>query len=376
VSSLLTEFLKVFTLAGVLLRKAQRRASRWLRIILALIVTQFVLVVVASLLPYHTATTMVPIVALIPLIALAMIAYAHPLIVSALAATSMKTKFGNEFSRPLCKIIGFEVLMGIYCAMVPLSRDRGLIPLVILAWVALLFFKGFVRFILVCAIVILTLIFISGGRDSALMKKVEAAMSVAPSSANGQENAGGKRSPKGPVSREASADVVIPNPVASPRPDPQSAADAAPAPLTNSDSSLPQCSAFGLNGAPAASPPTFQYGDFAMMMVHCHPEGSQVRFSGLIQYKGSEKFILYFHKFIVKDNSGTPYEVQSGQLGQVKDLGKGYAGIWVYPQDTIAFSFIVGSKDGSAVSAASMNVVMPFNSRMGSEINFSNLILK
>lgn len=366
-NSFFQSFTGYFVYAGLLFRRGQRAASRWLRAILVIVVLQFLMVVACSTLPYHTATTWVAIVALIPFMALVLIAYAHPLIVSALAVITTKTEIGQDFFKPLYGILAYEVALGIYFACVPLSRDTGLIPLVILLWVAVLFFKGFMRFMAICGLLIVIPIFIYGGRD-ATWTKVDAAMS---GPANGWTP--GDASNKPPAARRMENDVP-------PATTSETKAPALPAGSSNNQmakASGPPPPPCGVKQNETSSPiaPSYHYGDFEMTILHCHRSGSQVIISGTISYHGPDKFILYFHRFTVTDNAGIPYDVQSGALGGVNDFGKGYASLWMHPGGTVEFAFTVGSHDNSTISAPSLSVVMPYNERMGGEINFQNLVL-
>jgi len=67
--------------------------------------------------------------------------------------------------------LGIEALAGIYFAIVPVSLDRGLVPLLLLVVVALcLFPKGLVRKSLIALAVGITLVFFLGGRTAAKEK--------------------------------------------------------------------------------------------------------------------------------------------------------------------------------------------------------------
>lgn len=90
--------------------------------------------------------------------------------------------------------------------------------------------------------------------------------------------------------------------------------------------------------------PIVQYGEFQLTIEHCIASGTQIIVSGTVQYRGTEKRLLAFHRFRISDGaSGAVYTVQSGTFGNSKDFGMGYSWEWMDPGSTIGFSFTAGT---------------------------------
>ena len=112
-----------------------------------------------------TAQTIVPIVDLIPLAAVFFVIIGAPFGLVALLSNPTARK-GLTW---LAALIGVELAIGVYFSTVPISKDIGLVPLLILASLALLFLRiggiaGFLTKALAVVIIAITFIFIFGGR--------------------------------------------------------------------------------------------------------------------------------------------------------------------------------------------------------------------
>jgi len=91
----------------------------------------------AYLLSPSNAQTIVPIIELTPLAGLCFIVIGAPFSLAALF-TNPLVKQGFLW---VCALIGVELAVGIYFALVPVSNDRGLIPVLILAACAVFFLR-------------------------------------------------------------------------------------------------------------------------------------------------------------------------------------------------------------------------------------------
>ncbi len=137
----------------------------WARLAIIIVASWPVAVTFAALIgwPALTAT-----VALLPLAAIifGLIALIDPLVIGAIGAV------WPRFLKALALVIGTELAIGVYFAAVPVASDRGLVPLALLLLLAILFLamsgkvKGVIS-ALVAAFVILTGIFLLGGREKA-----------------------------------------------------------------------------------------------------------------------------------------------------------------------------------------------------------------
>jgi hypothetical protein len=88
----------------------------------------------------------------------------QPLVIAAIGAV------WPRFLRTLALIIGTELAIGAYFAAVPVANDRGLIPLALLLLLAIIFlalsgWRGRVMSALVVVFIVLTAIFLLGGRE-------------------------------------------------------------------------------------------------------------------------------------------------------------------------------------------------------------------
>ena len=130
-----------------------------------------------AMLPVGVARTIVPIMALVPLAVGLYFAVrlANP---ATFAAWALFPKVRSILKKVgLC--IGVELALGVYLSTVPVSNDRGLIPLLVLAVLALTLLRvggvrGWAAKALMILLVVLTLIFVLGGRDKVVEKADDA----------------------------------------------------------------------------------------------------------------------------------------------------------------------------------------------------------
>jgi hypothetical protein len=149
----------------------------WLRLVLGTIILwPIAIILAATALPEQRATTIVPLVALLPLAALLLFAMNAPL---AIAAVGVLPK-GREILYLIAGMIGAELTVGVYVSLVPVSNDRGLLPLLILSALAYAFLRlakvrNFITGLLFLLILCLTVIFLLGGRNNVanVAQKVE-----------------------------------------------------------------------------------------------------------------------------------------------------------------------------------------------------------
>src|SRR3972149_10329301 len=111
-------------------------------------------------------TAITSLLALIPFFAIVAGVAAYPVISAALVYFNKSRNILGW----IAAIIGTELVIGAYFSALPLSNDRGLVPLLILVIAALVLLSlakklAFVRSILWIALIILTAIFIFGGRE-------------------------------------------------------------------------------------------------------------------------------------------------------------------------------------------------------------------
>jgi hypothetical protein len=131
-------------------------------------------IIAFGLLPHEVAWVVVPIVTLLPVaLFIATIFAMDPLILTIGTATT----FAPLVQRLLVKlggIIVIELALGSYVTIVPLSNDRGSIPLLVLILISLLFFHGKMKAVAIVILVIITIGFwtrgqgisaLSGGND-------------------------------------------------------------------------------------------------------------------------------------------------------------------------------------------------------------------
>lgn len=153
-----------------------RIGNYWVRWAIAIVASWPILIALAGLVgwPALTAT-----VALLPLVAIVcgLIAIFDPLVLATLAPF----RIGRTVLSGLAAIIGLELSVGVYFAAVPVASDRGLVPLTLVAILAVLFLAISVGKIARIAVVfplgvlaVLTTIFLVGGREEA-SRRIEAA---------------------------------------------------------------------------------------------------------------------------------------------------------------------------------------------------------
>ncbi len=143
--------------------------NRWARWAIAIIVLWPFLLVVIALAGIPLLTSLL---ALLPIVSvlLLLLAFLDPLLVAALGTFHK----GRIVLRWIATIIGMELVTGVYFSMVPVWNDPGLVPLLILVIIAILFLSLGIQgkltkktvAILAIIVVILTAIFVFGGRDS------------------------------------------------------------------------------------------------------------------------------------------------------------------------------------------------------------------
>jgi hypothetical protein len=119
----------------------------------------------AMMLTGSKAQTIVPIVDMIPVAAILFVILGAPFGLIVLLRHPLARK-GFLF---LVGLIGIELAVGFYLSVVPVSSDRGLVPLLMLGTMALFFLSvaklaRFLRFLVTLALIIITIIFVDGGR--------------------------------------------------------------------------------------------------------------------------------------------------------------------------------------------------------------------
>jgi hypothetical protein len=161
------------TLLGII-RETVRRGTHWARLLIrvavGIVLLWPVLVIGAALsIPDRFYSTATAIVALLPLVAVLSFLFActDPLIWAAIAALPQ----GRRTIVPLAAIVGTELALGVYFSVVPVWRDRALVPLLVLTALALVFLRlggiknRLVAGILFLLILVITAIFLLGGRN-------------------------------------------------------------------------------------------------------------------------------------------------------------------------------------------------------------------
>ena len=143
-----------------------RTGNFWGRIFILLIVCWPLLLAFVS--ATGGGVTITSLLAFIPFLALVVGIAAYPVADAALLYFEKKIKF--SILGWIAAIIGVELVLGAYFAATPLSSDRGLVPLLVVIITALVLLSlakklAFVRGILWIALIILTAIFILGGRE-------------------------------------------------------------------------------------------------------------------------------------------------------------------------------------------------------------------
>jgi hypothetical protein len=134
-----------------------------------LIVVLWPLAALAAAMIFHggRAQTIVPIIDMLPLGAVLFVIIGAPF--------GLAVLFQHPFAKKgfifLIGLIGIELAIGVYLAVIPLSSDNGLVPLLMLGSMALFFlwvakFARPLRILLTLCLVIVTVVFIVGGRPS------------------------------------------------------------------------------------------------------------------------------------------------------------------------------------------------------------------
>lgn len=109
--------------------------NHWARWAIAIFILWPIVVVLAALLPSAAARIIVPIIALLPVIAIAflLIAVIDPLVIGAIAVF----QGGRRALRFVGAVIGVELAFGLYLAILPVGNWRGLVPILLLTAIAL-----------------------------------------------------------------------------------------------------------------------------------------------------------------------------------------------------------------------------------------------
>lgn len=155
----LPELLAFYQNANLLLRIALFTALFW----------PLAVIVAAILFAPHVAQTVVPIVDLVPLVAIFFLLIGTPF---ALAVILQKPAARRGFLW-LAAAIGVELSIGVYFSTIPVSKDAGLVPLLLLTALAIFFLRvgGIARWlvrIFAFLVVAITIVFLLGGRNKAL----------------------------------------------------------------------------------------------------------------------------------------------------------------------------------------------------------------
>lgn len=114
-------------------------------------------------------TTLTAILALMPFLTAVMMLSTFPIIDAAVLANGK----GRRIFKWVMAIIGVELVIGIYLSVVPVSNDAGLVPTLILVLAAILVIQlsgkmKRIKTLLWIGLIVLTIVFIKGGRDKVL----------------------------------------------------------------------------------------------------------------------------------------------------------------------------------------------------------------
>jgi hypothetical protein len=156
------------------------------------LVWAFVMIGVAMFCPPHAAHTVIPILALVPILLLGwfITEWTSIAIIIAIAAVPQSTPgIGKVFGlvqtaiKKVVTVLVVEMILGIYLSLVPISKDPGLVPLLLLVAITLgivsmILGKGWVRSLLIILLLGLTIVFFLGGRDKAGKKLDDAVAAV------------------------------------------------------------------------------------------------------------------------------------------------------------------------------------------------------
>lgn len=129
------------------------------------IILPCIMLAAATALPQNLAVTVIPILALLAVVALVAVALQKPLVV----ATATTVEAGRKAISTVALVLGADLVFGVYLSVVPISNDRGLVPLFALVLVAILLLRignarGIASSLLVLLAIALTVIFLLGGR--------------------------------------------------------------------------------------------------------------------------------------------------------------------------------------------------------------------
>jgi len=120
----------------------------------------------AMLIPQGFAATVIPILALLPVVAIVFLALQKPMVIA--AATTAEV--GRKAIRAVSLVLAADLVFGVFLSLVPVSNDPGLVPLFVLALVTILLLRignaqGLVSSLLTLLAIVLTVIFLIGGRS-------------------------------------------------------------------------------------------------------------------------------------------------------------------------------------------------------------------
>ena len=141
--------------------------NMWLRrVAVVAIAVMFTMLAAAMLVPKSDQLTVIPILALIPVAGFVVLALKGPLVIAAAASVDV----GRKAIRAVSLLLAADLICGIYLSLIPISNDRGLVPFFVLVLVTLLLLRignaqGFLPLFVTLLAVIITIIFLIGGRD-------------------------------------------------------------------------------------------------------------------------------------------------------------------------------------------------------------------
>jgi hypothetical protein len=273
-------------------------------------------------------------------------------------------------------ILGLELLTGIYFSVVPIANCKPLALVLVLIVAAAVCFVGTNHWkpvvvalgVMFSIITLMFYLFHWGWATGDLhLGSVFAAHSSSagtgtdPAAAGAQNPAAG--TPQAQPTPAKSARQTDPSQQVDP-----DAKDPTGAETSNFTGVATHCRTFANSDSP-----TFQYGDYLAVLQHCQVAGTQLRFSGFIEYRGEGRRPLSFHKIKVSDNAGKPYEVQVGKLGETGDFGTKYASQLIDPGIPIGFSFTAGAVDPKSPPEF-LEVVLPNTQPEPGNVTFTGLM--
>ena len=273
-------------------------------------------------------------------------------------------RHGLGFFSFIGAMIGVPILIWIYFRLVPTETEKNLIPVLLMALVAVFCFWStrWLRNALFFLIMVITLIFLRGDIATAVAGMKTTLTGVTIGKSDTGTTIGSRQqliNREAAASRKTKETPVQPAAVSTP---PPAAPETEALPIT-----VPTSQRVAEQVCPKLPQP-IEYGDFVFVLTHCVVRGNQVRLSGNIQYDGSEKTNMYFHPFKAYDDAGDIYIVQDGRFGSSDNFGLGHSGQWMYPHTSVPFSFELGPKDGSIPRAAAVTLVMPCSDQLGGQI--------